>query len=58
MILLDTNTLIYYIRGIESVVARFQATPRRELRIPSIVAYGDRLRRAQDWPLPPAEGDR
>ena len=39
MILLDTNTLIYYIRGIESVVKRFQATPRAELRIPSIVAY-------------------
>lgn len=39
MILLDTNTLIYYIRGIESVVRRFQETPRTELRIPSIVAY-------------------
>ena len=39
MILLDTNTLIFYIRGIESVVRRFQATARRELRIPSIVAY-------------------
>jgi len=39
MILLDTNTLIYYIRGVEGVVRRFQATPRRELRIPSIVAY-------------------
>ena len=39
MILLDTNTLIYYIRGIESVIKRFQAAPRSQLGIPSIVAY-------------------
>jgi tRNA(fMet)-specific endonuclease VapC len=39
MILLDSNTLIHYIRGIEPVVKRFQATARRELRLPSIVAY-------------------
>ena len=39
MILLDGNTLIYYIRGMDSVVRRFQATPRLELRIPTVVAY-------------------
>jgi tRNA(fMet)-specific endonuclease VapC len=39
MILLDSNTLIFYIRGMDPVVIRFQSTPRPELRIPSIVAY-------------------
>lgn len=39
MILIDSNTLIYYIRGIEAVIKRFQATPRSQLWIPSIVAY-------------------
>lgn len=39
MILLDTNTLIQYFRGLDPVVRRFQMTSRRELRIPSIVAY-------------------
>jgi tRNA(fMet)-specific endonuclease VapC len=39
MILLDTNTLIQYFRGLEPVVRRFLLTPRREMRIPSIVAY-------------------
>jgi tRNA(fMet)-specific endonuclease VapC len=39
MILLDTNTIIHYIRGLDPVVRRFQATSRHELRIPSIVAY-------------------
>ncbi len=39
MILLDSNTLIQYFRGLEPVVRRLQATPRHELRIPSIVAY-------------------
>ena len=39
MILLDTNTLIHYIRGLEPVVRRFQLTARHALRIPSIVAY-------------------
>ena len=39
MILLDSNTLIQYFRGLDPVVRRLQATPRHELRIPSIVAY-------------------
>jgi tRNA(fMet)-specific endonuclease VapC len=39
MILLDSNTLIQYFRGVPSVVRNFQMTPRRELRIPSVVAY-------------------
>jgi len=37
--LLDTNTLIYYLRGHESVVVRLQAAPPREIAIPSLVAY-------------------
>jgi len=39
MILLDANTLIYYIKGLDAVVRRFQLTSPRELRIPSVVAY-------------------
>ena len=39
MTLLDTNTLIYYLRGHESVVVRLQAAPPREIAIPSLVAY-------------------
>ena len=39
MTLLDTNTLIYYLRGHESVVLRLQAAPPREIAIPSLVAY-------------------
>ena len=39
MILLDTNTLIQYFKGLEPVVRRFRMTSPRELRIPSIVAY-------------------
>ena len=39
MILLDANTLIYYIKGVDAVVRRFQLTSPRELRIPSVVAY-------------------
>ena len=39
MILLDSNTLIQYLKGREPVVSRFTAAPRRELAIPSIVAY-------------------
>jgi tRNA(fMet)-specific endonuclease VapC len=37
--LLDTNTLIHYLKGQESVVSWFQRTPPRELAIPSVVAY-------------------
>jgi len=37
--LLDTNTLIHYLKGEASVVSRFQLTPPRELGIPSVVAY-------------------
>lgn len=39
MILLDSNTLIYYLRGREPVVSRFQSASPRELAIPSVVAY-------------------
>ncbi len=39
MILLDTNTIIYYLKGIESVVSRLQAASPRDLAIPSVVAY-------------------
>jgi tRNA(fMet)-specific endonuclease VapC len=39
MILLDSNTLIYYIRGVEPVVKRFQAANRSEFAIPSMAAY-------------------
>ena len=39
MILLDTNTLIHYLKGRDSVVSRLQATPPTELGIPSVVAY-------------------
>lgn len=39
MTLLDTNTLIHYLKGQESVVSWFHLTPPRELAIPSLVAY-------------------
>src|SRR5262249_18411565 len=39
LILLDTNTIIHYIKGSVPVVQRFQMTSRHELRIPSLVAY-------------------
>lgn len=39
MTLLDTNTLIHYLRGRESVVTRLRGASPRELAIPSIVAY-------------------
>jgi tRNA(fMet)-specific endonuclease VapC len=38
VILLDSNTLISYLKGHESVVARLQAASRREVAIPSVVA--------------------
>ena len=37
MILLDTNTLIHYLRGREPVVSRLRGASPRELAIPSIV---------------------
>jgi tRNA(fMet)-specific endonuclease VapC len=37
--LLDTNTLIHYLRGQPSVVARLQNADPRQLAIPSIVVY-------------------
>src|SRR5258708_25882335 len=37
--LLDTNTVIFYLKGQESVVFRLQATAPRELAVPSVVAY-------------------
>ncbi len=39
MTLLDSSTLIHYLRGVPTVVRRFQECSRRDLRIPSIVAY-------------------
>lgn len=39
MILLDSNTIIHYLRGLESVVSRLQTASPRELAIPTIVAY-------------------
>ncbi len=36
---LDTNTLIYFFRGMGSVPAKLLATPPREIGIPSIVVY-------------------
>jgi len=37
--ILDTNTLIHYLKGRPSVVSRLQGTSPRQLAIPSIVAY-------------------
>ena len=39
MTLLDTNTIIFYLKGRESVVSRLQASSPREVAIPSVVAY-------------------
>lgn len=39
MTLLDTNTLIHYLRGQASVVSRLQGASPLQLAIPSIVAY-------------------
>ena len=39
MTLLDTNTLIHYLQGLESVVSRLQQASPREVAIPSVVAY-------------------
>ena len=39
MTLLDTNTLIHYLRGHPPVVARLQSAPPRQIAIPSLVGY-------------------
>jgi len=39
MMVLDSNTIIHYLRGHPDVVERFQSTPRNRLAIPTIVAY-------------------
>jgi tRNA(fMet)-specific endonuclease VapC len=39
MILLDTNVLVHYLKGRESVVSRLKAENPRNLAIPSIVAF-------------------
>ncbi len=39
MILLDTNTIVHYLKGRESVVSRFRAASPRELALPAIVLY-------------------
>ncbi len=37
--LLDANTIIHYLKGVEKVVERLRSTPASELAIPSVVAY-------------------
>jgi tRNA(fMet)-specific endonuclease VapC len=39
LILLDTNTVIYYLKGVETVVARLHAASRHEVAIPSLTVY-------------------
>jgi tRNA(fMet)-specific endonuclease VapC len=39
LILLDTNTVIYYLKGVETVVGRLHATSRHEVAIPSLTVY-------------------
>jgi len=39
MTLLDTNTLIYYLKGVPAVVQRLQAASPRATAIPALVAY-------------------
>lgn len=39
MILLDSSSIIHFLRGEPTVVRRFQQESPRELRIPAIVAY-------------------
>jgi tRNA(fMet)-specific endonuclease VapC len=39
LILLDTNTVIYYLKGVEAVVSRLHAASRHEVAIPSLTVY-------------------
>jgi len=39
VILVDSNTIIQYLKGHEAVVSRLQAGSPRDLAIPSVVAY-------------------
>ena len=39
MYALDTNTLIYFFKGMGNVAAKLLATPPKEIGIPSIVVY-------------------
>ena len=39
MKLLDTNIIIHYLKGLEPVVARLQASSPSDLAVPSVVAY-------------------
>jgi tRNA(fMet)-specific endonuclease VapC len=39
VILLDTNVVIHYLKGLASVVDRLQAAPRREIAVSSITVY-------------------
>jgi tRNA(fMet)-specific endonuclease VapC len=39
LILLDSNTVIHYLKGRATVVSQFQAASPRELALPSIVTY-------------------
>lgn len=37
--LIDTNTISYYLRGVPSVVERWQATPPKDMATSALVAY-------------------
>lgn len=39
MILLDTNVIIHYLKGVPEVVAQIQRASRSDLAIPAVVAY-------------------
>ena len=39
MLALDTNTLVYYFKGIGNVAQHLKVTPPREVGIPSVVLY-------------------
>lgn len=39
MTLLDSNTVVHCLKGVEPVVSRFRSAPPSEIAIPSVVAY-------------------
>jgi tRNA(fMet)-specific endonuclease VapC len=39
LIVLDTNTIVHYLKGDDNVRAHIHATPRNELAVPSVVIY-------------------
>jgi len=52
VLILDTNTISYYFRGVPSVVARLQAQHPQDLAVPAIVEYELRYGLLR---LPPAQ---